>query len=135
MRKIIMILCCCFGVASLAAENKINPVTTDLPPKMIDPKVKVSNELATLDILIDATQRSLDNQKALRDLIKQYQSIQKTYLLHPDDNELLYQLVKVGHLAFENIKQNHLTQDFDPDFLGELSLCSQVAVKHNLPKP
>lgn len=95
----------------------------------------VSNELVMLDDLISATQQNLEIQLKLRELLQSYQQIQEQYLQKPDDNELLFQMVKHAHIIFEMIKENHLTQAFDPAFLGELTLVSKPVSKLGIPKP
>lgn len=102
---------------------------------IVHPHEVVANELARLDQLIDATKLSLAQQQKLRENIRLYQDLQKRYLDNPDDNELLYQLVKNAYYILESIKAQHLELAFEPDFLSELSLLSKPALKSGIPKP
>lgn len=94
-----------------------------------------SKELLMLDRLIEATQQSLDSQKSLRLLIKQYQELQTLYLQDTDNNELLLKVAKIAYNISESIKINHLDHSFDPEFLSELSLFAKVASKRGIPPP
>lgn len=122
-------------MAGIALEDKLSPITPDLPARVEDPTAMVTNELAMLDTLIAATQQSLDKQKALRELIKKYQELQRTYFDNSEDNELLLRMVKLAHKIMESINDNKLTHNFDPAFLSELNLFSQIASKYGVPKP
>lgn len=96
---------------------------------------RAAKELSALDHMIEATEQTLKNQIKLRELIKQYQELQKNYLLHPDDNETLYKMIKTAHIILENIKEYHLTQVMDQEFLSELTIISKPAAKLGVPRP
>lgn len=100
-----------------------------------DPAALIGNELARLDTLIQATQQSVEGQKKLRERIFDYQKVLDLYLQQPNDNDLLFQLVKSAYRTLESIKDNHLVNTFDPDFINELSVLSQAANKRGVPKP
>lgn len=110
-----------------------------LPPATIspvkDPNALIGNELSRLDTLIQATQQSLEGQKKLRERIIEYQKIQDAHLLHPENNEILFRMVKSAYRTLEVIQENHLIQTFDPDFINELTVLAQVATKRGIPKP
>lgn len=121
----------CFG-----SPVQLDPVTSDLPPTISeDPTQIITNELAKLDSIIAATEKSLENQKLLRDRIQEYKKIQRLFLEHKEDREISYRMVKAAHRVLEIIKQNHLTHAFDPEFLSELALFSKIATKRGIPKP
>lgn len=124
-----------FNFASLVAvDAQVKPITSDIP-KGAPKEINVNSELSMLDNLIEVTQQNIDNQKKLRDLIRLYQTLQAQYLQNEDDKELLYKIVRVAYLASESVKENQLSQIFDPDFLKELNLFAQIAVKRGIPKP
>lgn len=118
----------------LNAEESIHPVTTDMP-RIVDPATLTTNELVTIDRLIEVTQRSVDKQKALRELIKEYQAAQALSIKDPDDTEKLYSLAKMAYRVSQCIKDNHLDHAFDPEFLSELNLFAKVAAKQGIPPP
>lgn len=120
-------------VSLFAIDAQVKPITSDTPKGAKE--INVNNELSMLDNLIEVTQQSVDSQKKLRDLIRLYQTLQTQYLQNEDDKELLYKIVRVAYLASESIKENHLSQIFDPDFLKELNLFAQIAAKRGIPKP
>lgn len=119
-------------VSFLVAEN---PISYDLLLQKEDPTAMATHELAMLDDLISATQKSLEMQKELREQIKKYQEIQKEYAQNGDDNELLFRMVKHAQKIMGMINDNHLAQNFDPIFLSELNLFSEIASKYGTPKP
>lgn len=129
------LICLCVTTATDAAEGNFNPVTQDLPARIEDPTAMVINELAMLDTLIAATQQSLEKQRALREQIKKYQELQKAYLDNTEDNELLLRIVKQASKVLDGINENRLGQNFDPAFISELTLFSQIAAKYGVPKP
>lgn len=105
-----------------------------IPPRLMNSKQLIANELSILDNLIASTQRSLEKQKELRELIVKYQDAQRACLKNSNDEALLYAMVKAAHRTLEAIKENHLMDNFDPEFLSELNLLSQIAVKCGIPK-
>jgi hypothetical protein len=44
-------------------------------------------------------------------------------------------MIKSAYATLNTIKENHLEQTFDPDFISELTIISQVAKKRGVPKP
>lgn len=120
------------AASSLQVFADENTLTSDIP-KISDAGIH-KNPLATLDDLIDSTQKILDNQKKIRDQIIAFQKLQNSYQ-STQDKELIVLMVKTAHKLLENIKENHLTQVFDPDFLSELTVFAQVATKRGIPKP
>ena len=105
------------------------------PGTIKDPKALIGNEIARLDTLIQATEQSLEAQQKLRVQILEYQKLQDYYLQNPKDNELLLKLVKSAYRTLQTIKNNHLSQTFDSDFIDELTVFSQPATKRGIPKP
>ena len=104
-------------------------------PRSNDPSTITANDLVMLDNLIEATQKSIENQKILRQQIKDYQKLQLQYLNNSQDNELLYRMVKSAYAISNTIKENHLTQAFSPEFMSEINLFAQVASKRGIPRP
>lgn len=114
--------------ASLAAAG-------DPPPLPIkDPTFLVASELNRLDILILATEKSLGSQKLLREHIVEYQKAHEQFSKNPNDNDRLFKVVKAAHKTLQSIKENHLEQDFDSDFIDELTVLAQPALKRSIPK-
>lgn len=123
-----------FVTGLLAANTPAAISTTSLLP-VKDPNALIGNELSRLNHLIQATQKSLEGQKQLREKIIEYQKIQESYLLHPKDNEILFRMIKSAYGTLQSIQDNHLEHAFDPDFMSELKVLAQVASKRGVPKP
>lgn len=95
----------------------------------------LEQEVASLNNLIEISKKNLENQKQLLEQLRKYKKIQDQYLQSNNDNEILFQLVVEGHKLAEGIRDNHLTDLFSNEFMGELNLVSQVATKRGIPKP
>lgn len=126
MHKYLIVCALAMSFAMFAADEKIPNIPS---------KPAVNSELSRLDDLIAATQKGLDQQKALRDVLVKYQEAQKTYLSSGEDTEYLYQMIVLAHRAQKIIQDNHLSQVFSQDFLNELNLFAQMANKRGIPKP
>lgn len=122
------------SMAQVQAVTAPNLSTSSLLP-IKDPSALVGNELSRLDNLIQATQKSLEGQKQLRERIVEYQKIQESYSLHPKDNEILFRMIKSAYGTLHTIQENHLEHAFDPEFISELKVLAQVASKRGVPKP
>jgi hypothetical protein len=119
---------------SYAADAPLNPVTTDLPIAKSQDAV-VAGEIAMLDNLIEVTKVNLDVQKKLREQIGDYQKLLALYLKNENDKELLFRLVRVATSVSNTVKENHLTQIFDQEFLSEINVFAQIGNKRGIPKP
>lgn len=111
------------------------PLSAAAPAGIKDPEALIGNELSRLEDLIQATQLSLEAQKKLKGEIIDYQKVQEQFLASPKDNELLMKVVKSAHKTLRTIKDNHLENMFDADFINELTILSQPAAKRGVPKP
>lgn len=107
----------------------------EVPSPIKDPNALIGNEISRLDTLIQATELSLEGQKKLRGQILEYQKLQDQYLGNSKDNDLLMKLVKSAYRTLQTIKDNHLEQTFDADFIDELTILSQPASKRGIPRP
>ena len=107
----------------------------DISASIKDPAALIGNEISRLDSLIQATEKSLDAQRKLRVQIAEYQKLQDLFLKNPKDNDLLLKVVKSAYRTLQTIKENHLSQTFDADFIDELTVLSQPATKRGIPKP
>lgn len=110
-------------------------VQAEMPSMIKDPNALIGNEIGRLDTLIQATEYSLEGQKKLRTQIVEYQKLQDQYLNNTKDNDLLLKLVKSAYRTLQTIKENHLEQNFDADFIDELTVLSQPATKRGIPRP
>lgn len=122
-------------IFSVAFFSLYSAETPSVLANIKDPAALIDNEIARLDSLILATRQSLEGQQKLREKIIEYKKIEEFYLKQPDDNEILFRLVKSAHRTLEAIKENHLLQTFDPEFIDELTVLSQAATKRGIPKP
>ena len=132
--KIKFFLAFLLSCASLsAADNTINPTTSDIP-QISDAMIKVG-QVTMLDQLIEVTRQNLEREKQLRQGVLEYLEIQTAYFKTPTDRELTLRMVKKAYYLLEKIKEAHLVQAFDPEFIGELTFFSQIAAKRGVPSP
>lgn len=107
----------------------------DIPSSIKDPDALIGNEISRLVTLIQATELSLEGQKKLHKQVLEYQKLQEQFLKNPKDNDLLLKVVKSAYRTLQTIKENHLEQNFDADFIDELTVLSQPATKRGIPRP
>lgn len=127
--KLIISACSLFIIC-----NTLYAEADTLPLPIKDPAYLVASELKHLDLLILATERSLESQKQLRAYIVDYQDAHDMFMKNPNDNDLLFNVVKAAHKTLKSIKDNNLTQNFDSDFIEELSVLAKPAKKRGIPK-
>ena len=125
------ILMACFACSSCFAAPSSPSAALCL---VQDPDVMIANEINRLDTLIQATNKSLECQKKLREKIVDYQKIQQLFTKNPNDNDVLLRMVKSAYRTLEAIKECNLVQNFDPEFMDELTVLSQAAAKRGVPK-
>ena len=117
-----------------AALGAVNPSTNDLPPQEV--KVQEPHDpLAELDILISATEKSLQEQKTLRRQIDEYQQLRDQYMQNKRDRQLGMRLVKVARTVLQGVENYHLTRSFDQETLEELRSFSKIGSKKGIPRP
>ncbi len=92
-------------------------------------------ELEVIDSLILSTKTSLALQEKIRIQLIEYQKINKAFIQNPNDTDSLFRTIKSADLLFHNIQDAHLSQNFSPEFLNELTLFSQIASKKGTFKP
>ena len=97
--------------------------------------VQLIEELQMLDDLIEATQDNLAREKQLRQLVLVYQEELALYIKNSTNKDLVLHLAKTAYQLLNEIKDLHLIESFQPSFISELTLFSQIAQKRGIPKP
>lgn len=120
-----------FLIISLLAIG--NP-TFEAPAPNTDP-VQVVDELGMLEDLIAATEFNLAKEKELRKLVLVYQEELSLYIKNSSDKDLVLRVAKTAHKLLSEIKTLHLVESFQPNFISELTLFSQIALKRGILKP
>jgi uncharacterized protein (UPF0371 family) len=95
--------------------------------KETEPSLVLINEMKRLDNLIYITEKNLENQKQLREMFNDYQNKLLAYLDDTQNKDLMLQMVRMAHLLLETIKEDHLTQVFDAEFISQLNFFSQFS--------
>lgn len=89
----------------------------------------VQNEMRMVDDLINCAQKTIDNLKTIKKQMEQYEATQKKFINDPNNKELILGTVKSARTLLESIQEANLTQNFDPEFISELTLLSQIGSK------
>jgi|GEM_PF-5734149 len=98
-------------------------------PQKIEKKSSQVNELADLDFLIAATEKSLQRQKDLRERLVRFQELRTKSIADDNDLESLLKLSKSAYSLLDTIKEEHLIQIFEPAFIAELTLLAKPIMK------
>lgn len=132
--RIILHVLLLFIASSLCAtEDVIRPSTSDLPNSSIS-SANIGNELAILDNIMEITKQNFETQKQLRGLIVEYLQVKHIYLQNIQDKELSFKMVQKAYQVLEKIKEAHLIQAFDKDFMSEITFFANIASKWNNPQ-
>lgn len=121
-----------FGLSSLSAAPTLCPVTSDVPPAQ-EILPQQDNELHHLDNVIQVTQRTLQSAQAIRKQVQDYLALQDRFATDTDNRELGLRMVKAAQRLKIQIEESHLQHAFDPAFLNELAVLSEMGSKK--PKP
>lgn len=112
----------------------LNSLFADMPATKEAP-VLVENEIDVLNTLINATEKNLATQKKMKGLVLDYQTALAFYLKNSSDKEAVIKVALVAEKLLSEIQKSHLTDSFNPDFISELTLFSQIAAKKGIPRP
>lgn len=116
------------GLSLVSAKEVIQPITQDIP-QIGNPSTSVENELSMLNNLIDVTKENLSLLEQCKKHVIDYISLQEKYAQNTENEKLTFQMVMSADQLLEEIKELHLTQAFDQEFLSELTFFSKVASK------
>jgi len=86
-------------------------------------------EISPIEEMIFSTEETLNVARTLKDKIQVYLDLQETFIINPSDKETCFQMVKAAHHIMADIQNYQLSQLFDPEFLSELSLFSEMGRK------
>jgi len=112
----------------------LNSLSADMPA-IKEPPVLVENEIDVLNTLISATEKNLVKQRKMKELVLEYQKVFAVYLKNSNDKEAVMKVAFVAEKLLKEIQESHLTDSFNPDFISELTLFSQIAAKKGIPRP
>ncbi len=87
------------------------------------------SELPQIDLLLQATEKSLQQQKQIQQRLVEYIAIQDAFQKSPSDNKILTQMVNRGSELLLLIQEAQLQNNFSPDFINELSVLKQFSKK------
>ena len=87
------------------------------------------SELPQIDLLIQATEKSLQQQKYIQNRLEAYAAIQEAFQKNPADNKILAQMVNRGSELLQLINDANIQNNFSPDFINELTVLKQFTKK------
>jgi hypothetical protein len=91
----------------------------------------IARQIEQMDLLVQATEQSLADEKKVRALILEYQKIEAQFIKHPEDNAVLLKMVRQAAKILDAVKQAYLEHLFDPEFLEELNILARAAAKRS----
>jgi hypothetical protein len=95
----------------------------------------ISNQLVKIEDCLEAAKQNVVALAQIKASMERYQQLQSRYRQNPDNNEVLYQMIKEAHALLEAIKTMQLTPLFDTAFISELTVVSKPVSKLGIPKP
>lgn len=100
-----------------------------------DAKISDSqDEVAKIDLLIEATNANLSRLKELKVLLVEYKQAEVQALKDPNDSDNLLSLVNLAKKIQDTITDSALQDYFAPQFLEELKKFAAIADKKNIPQ-
>ncbi len=117
-----------------AAFGPVHASTGDLPPNSTDLQVK-KDDVRQLDDLISLTEKSLSEQKELRNQLVMYHRVKEQYLEDKSNRQQIVRMVKAAHQLLQHIESQHLTHVLEAETLDELHFFSQIASKKGISRP
>lgn len=112
----------------------VTSVLNTLPEPTQSPSL-VEDEIKLIDTLIYATEKNLIDQKKIKQDILDYQKGLALYMEHSSDKEVVFSVARKADALLNEIKEAHLIDTFEPDFISELTVFSQIAQKKGIPRP
>lgn len=97
--------------------------------------VHIEKDFIQLDDLICITERNLQRQRELQEVLKSYLGAREEALRNPRNNEALYRQSLFAKKAMDQIEENHWEQLFSKELLSELNMFSRVANRRVVPRP
>ena len=98
------------------------------------PTEEAQDEVARVDLLIEATNASLERLKELRVLLEEYKKAEMTALQDPNNTDNLYKLVTLAKEIQDKIDDMALRDYFAPQFIEELKKFAQIAEQKQIPQ-
>lgn len=94
----------------------------------------INKELTKIEDLIEVSKQNIQVLSSLKISIEKYQQLQSQYMQNPENNDLLFQMIKEAHVILDSIRKSQLLPLFDSAFISELTVMSKPLSKKNPPK-
>jgi|GEM_PF-4732779 len=131
MKFMSLLLLCGFFLPILAFE-----LPEDVPPATVkDPKEIIDIQVRSLELLQKRTALTLSQIEGLKNEIIEYKRVQELYLDNIENRRFLADMLCAAANLLQGIKNAHITDFFEPEFLSELTTLSQLQLKMALPAP
>ena len=97
--------------------------------------VSENDEVKIIDQLIFSTQKQLEDEKKLRELMLQFKDQIEEFVQGKQTKTHASQMVRTARQIYEMISANHIEHLFPKDYLDELTFFSSIAGKNGISKP
>lgn len=91
----------------------------------------IADEIATLNELIEVTEKNLEHQKKTRELLIAFKQARLDFMNDPDNARKGTLMVRYAMELYREIEQQRLTHLFPPDFVYELQFFTEVGADGN----
>lgn len=88
--------------------------------------------LESLEHSIQATQKRVETQKKIKQLLAEYDALQQQFLEEVSSKNDIWRMVKISDEMYKLIESEHLQPLFSPEFLEELKVFSAFATKSTI---
>ena len=97
--------------------------------------VSDKDELKIIDQLIATTQKQLEDEKKLRELMQQFKDQVEEFIQGKQTKSHASLMVRTAREINEMISANHIEHLFPKDYLDELTFFSSIAGKNGISRP
>lgn len=125
------------GLMCLSLEAEEINISTKSPsyPSVIAPEAQKLNQINYLEELIAASERNLEKQKKIKTQLQEFVNLHEAFSQDTNNKPLGLKMIRSAQALLEQIKSAHLVHVFDPDFIGELTVFSNIASKGPILRP
>jgi hypothetical protein len=105
-----------------------------IPENTLSEKINLApaeDELITIDRIILLTEKQLEAQKKVKDLIEEIRQNQEMFLKGEESKLHARYMLRAAKECLELIRAHHLHHLFSSDFMEELALFSQIGSKND----
>jgi hypothetical protein len=129
-QKVVILFLSLAFFASLSAETVSVPAPIEEKDTLL-----IKDEIEALTNLIEVTEKRLAFQKKLKEKMVEFQLQKAEFILGNQTQKHAFSMVSNARYILGDIKQDHLSYLFSPEYLDELMFFSSIAGKSSPVRP